>query len=139
MDVKQLEELLTSKLGTNRKIINARTSKNCIQGAGSIMLNIEVNHRNKHDEENVLHLVAKQISASEIAKQIFNFQVSFKKEVAFYEVIVPILKKFQNEKCPDYSLDFAEFYGARYNLNGNKIKVDDDALLLLENLSDKGM
>lgn len=157
MEIKNLDELLAPKLGLNKKIIDAEITKPPAKGFGSIMLKVKLTVQDQSNKRELVHLVAKKIPASEFAREIFNTQETFKKEVVFYDVILPTLAEFQKEAmyhrssvvqricCLDYSglsniMDnFAEFYGARYNLNGESEIVDEDAVLLLEDLSVKGM
>lgn len=138
-DIRNLDDLLAAKLGPNKKVINADISKPPPKGVGSVMLKVKVTVQDTDGNEEVLHLVAKKIPANESTREAFNIQKTFKKEVAFYEVILPILRDFQKEEGITDVLDnFAEFYGARYNLLGNSEVVDEDAVMLLEDLSVKG-
>lgn len=140
MVLKNLEELLAPKLGSNSKIKKIDISKTPPKGVGSVMLKVKVTVSDQNDKEKLLHLVAKKIPASEAARAGFDIQRTFKKEVAFYEVILPILKEFQKEADVTDILDnFAEFYGARFSLEGKTEVVDEDAVMLLEDLSVEGM
>lgn len=70
---------------------------------------------------------------------MFNIQESFKKEVQFYELILPTLERFQKEEnVADVLVHFPKFYGARYNFDGSSDVVDDDGIILIEDLSVRG-
>lgn len=139
MDIIDIEKLLAPKLGPNKQITNVHISKPPPKGVGSVMLKVNLTVKDDNNKEEHLHLVAKKMPSSEFAKQVFNIQETFKKEIAFYQVIIPILKEFQKEENIDGVFDnFAEFYGARFNLDGNSEVVDENGVLLLEDLSVKG-
>lgn len=138
MSLKNLEELLAPKLGNN-KIKKIDITKPPAKGIGSVMLKVKVILCSETGEEQLLHLVAKKIPASETLREGFDIQKTFKKEVAFYEVILPILREFQKEAgVTDVLNTFAEFYGARFSLEGKTEVVDDDAAMLLEDLDVRG-
>lgn len=138
--LRKLDELLLSKLHPNKKITHIDVTQTLSKGFGSEMRQVTVKVKDKNDKEEIIHLIAKQIPETDARKQLFNIQKTFKKEVAFYEVILPALKDFLNEEeVVDDVLDlFAEFYGARYTLGGDSDVVDDDAVMLLEDLSLSG-
>lgn len=139
-ELKNLEDLLAPKLGPNKKIINVEIDKPPSKGAGSVMLLIKLTVKdvieNNHE---VVHLVAKKVPNSELARKAFKIQQSFQKEVAFYETIIPTLKSFQEEEGVVVLDNFAEYYGARYNLHQKNNEVDEEAVLLLEDLTVKGV
>lgn len=138
-DLKKLENLLAPKLGPNKKILNVETVKSPSKGAGSVMLLLKLIVEDVEHNQEVLHLVAKKVPNSELARKAFKIQQSFQKEVAFYETIIPTLKSFQEEEGVVVLDNFAEYYGARYNLHKKNNEVDEDAVLLLEDLSVKGV
>lgn len=138
MELKNLNGLLKTKLGPNKQIKNFEITKPPAKGVGSLMLKVKVTVQDG-DKEEKLNIVAKKIPATERAREMFNIQDTFKKEVAFYREIVPILREFQEEeKITDVIDTFAEFYGARLNLDENSEIVDEDGVILLEDLSIKG-
>lgn len=137
-DIKHIDELLSPKLGENRRIKQVNVSKPPQKGAGSVLLKVELTVQDQDGEEEALHLVAKKIPETEFKRDMFNIQHTFKKEVAFYQVILPILNDFQKEEGIDVFDIFPEFYGARYNLHGKNDMVDEDAVMLLEDLGAKG-
>lgn len=138
-DLRDLDKLLAPKLGPNRKIKNIDISRPPPKGVGGVMLKVKLLIEDQDGKEEVLHLVGKKIPEAESTRESFDIQRTFKKEVAFYDVILPILREFQKEEGITDVLDnFAEFYGARYNLGGKNGVVDEDAVMLLEDLSVKG-
>lgn len=137
-DIKNLDELLAPKLGENTRIKHVNVSKPPQKGAGSVLLKVELTVQGQNGKEELIHLVAKKIPASEFSREMFNIQHTFKKEVAFYQVIIPILNDFQKEEGVDLFDNVAELYGARYNLDGKNDIVDEDAVMLLEDLTAKG-
>lgn len=137
--IRNLEEVLSKKLGPDKKISNVEVTTPPPKGVGSIMFKVKVTVQGENDQTQLLHLVAKTIPKSDSLKEAFDIQRTFKKEVAFYEVILPTLWKFQKEQGITDILDnFAEFFGARTNLHGNNDVVDEDAVILLEDVSVKG-
>lgn len=139
MDLKNLEPLISSRLDLGWKITNIESSVSELQGLGSVMLKLKVTVHDQNGKEEPLYLVAKRIPETDYVREIFNIQVSFKKEVQLYEVILPTLQMFQSEEgASDISKNFAKFYGARYNLNGTDDKLDEDGILLLEDLCVRG-
>lgn len=138
-ELKKLDELLSAKLGPNKKIKNVEITKPSQNGVGGIMLKLKLLVEDQDGKEEVIHLIAKKIPEDEATRETFDIQNTFKKEIAFYDEILPLLKDFQKEEGITDTLDcFAEFYGARYNLNGKIGIVDENAVLLLEDLSVKG-
>lgn len=136
--LERVGELLASRLGSNRKILNVDTSAPPPSGGGSAMLTVKVTVQDDDGKEEILHLIAKRIPTTEFFRDVYKIQETFKKEVAFYEVIIPMLKEFQKEEgIKDVFDNFPEFYGARKNLNGG-CEVDEDAIMLLEDLGAKG-
>ncbi|CAG9833657.1 unnamed protein product [Diabrotica balteata] len=104
----------------------------------SIMLKVEVILKKRDDGcEKKLNAVAKCVkNSNEFVKSLF--PTAFKNEIRFYKEIVPTLQNFQQERGIEDVLDmFPEFYGARINNNGSD-KVDDKAVILLEDLKFDG-
>lgn len=139
MDLNNLKQLIAPKVGSGNKITNIETSISELQGYGGVLLKLKVIVQDQNGKEEPLYLVAKTQPETEYVRQLFDIQVSFKKEVQFYEVIIPILKSFQVEEgVTDISKHFAKFYGARYNLNGTNDIITDDGILILEDLCVRG-
>lgn len=139
MDVKNLEEILSLKLGQNKKIDIVDITQPPAKGFGSLMLKVKVIVKDENNKEELLHLVAKKIPTAEASREYFDIQNTFKKEAAFYDIVVPILDEFQKAECIEDVLDnFAKFYGARFNLEGKSEVVDEDGVMLMEDLCIKG-
>ncbi|CAH1118998.1 unnamed protein product [Phaedon cochleariae] len=110
---------------------------------GSIMLAVDVKIKfSKDGSEKVLNLVAKLQPANEMLRAAFDVQTTFKKEVLCYTVMIPALIAFQKEfKVPEKKSIanlFPKCYGARFSLDENSNQVDDGAVIILENLKQKG-
>lgn len=138
-ELRNLDQLLAPKFGPNKKITNIEVSKPPQKGVGSLMLKAEVTVQDQSGSVEVVHLVCKKIPASEFLREGFDIQKTFKKEVAFYEEILPLVREFEKEeRITDVMDSFAEFYGARFSLEGKSEVVNEDAVMLLEDLSVKG-
>ncbi|KAJ8963771.1 hypothetical protein NQ314_005390 [Rhamnusium bicolor] len=135
--IENLEDLIKLHVGSNKKILGSATSLLTAPGDnyGGILLKVDITLENEeNDTQEEINAVAKLIPGSEFMQQVLNTQVTCKKEIAFYEEIVPMLQEFQKEQGVDEIIDtFPKFYGARINLNGSDT-VDRNAVLMLENL-----
>lgn len=139
--INNLNELLRSYIGPNKKIRHVEIQRLTPPGEnfGSIMLKVDLDVQKNDGTEEKIYAVAKKIPSSEMFRKIFNIQVTFKNEMAFYTTILPTLREFQKECGVEDVLDcFADFYGARISLDEKSTVVDDDAVLMLENLSASG-
>lgn len=131
-EINRIEDVLL----LDKNITKLTIYKPPAKGVGSLMLKVTVSTKDKEED---LHLVAKKVPLTEIARERFQIQTTFPKEVAFYNDILPALWKFQKEEGITEELDtFPKFYGARFNLHGQNQEVDQDAVLLLEDLSFQG-
>lgn len=136
----QLDELLSQYIDKDKKIVETKIARLTAPGEnfGSTILKVDLVLADNHGESEPLSIVAKLIPENEFFQKIFNIQVTFKMESAFYEVIVPTLQQFQKEQAVKDVIDFfPKYYGSRENLNGSD-KVDGNAVLLLENLKISG-
>ncbi|XP_018569799.1 uncharacterized protein LOC108909852 [Anoplophora glabripennis] len=140
--IEKLQEVLSgcikkSQIISDKKITNLTAPG---ENFGSIMLKLDITLKDEKDgTEEELHAVAKMIPAKEFTRMVFNIQVTFKNEIALYNVIAPILRDFQRENGINQVIDcFPEFYGARINLSEENDTVDEDAVLILENLNFQG-
>lgn len=106
---------------------------------GSLMLAVDILVRDVNTQvERKISTVAKLCPPNPWIRRMFVTDVTFLKEERFYAVILPELRRFQQEQHKRDTLDmFPSCLGARLNLQGTHI-VDDDAVLLLENLKTKG-
>ena len=127
--------------------VNGKVTKHVVEpltsfgeNFGSEILKVQATVE-ENGKEKVIHAVAKLIPPTEEQLEIFNTQVTFKNEIALYDVIVPILQDFQREyKFAEIADYFPKFYGGRLNLkpgNSNDV-VDMDAVIMLENLKTEG-
>ncbi|XP_018569808.1 uncharacterized protein LOC108909861 isoform X1 [Anoplophora glabripennis] len=140
--IEKLQEVLSgyikkSQIISDKKITNLTAPG---ENFGSVMLKLDITLKDEKDgTEEELHAVAKMIPARESQRTLFNIQVTFKNEIGMYNVIAPTLRDFQRENGINQVIDcFPEFYGARINLDERNGTVDEDAVLILENLSIKG-
>lgn len=102
---------------------------------GSLMLRLDVTVENQNIISEI-NTVAKMLPPNTFLQEMFNSQVTFRKEIAFYKVIIPTLQQFQRDHDVQTILDFTpQYYGSRLNLkNDDSAKVDEHAVLVLENL-----
>lgn len=138
--IEKLEELLSQYVDKDKKIIETKLTRLTAPGEnfGSTILKVDLILKNNHGEFEPLSVVAKLLPESEFFQTVFNVQVTFKMESAFYEVIVPTLQEFEREQGVNNVIDFfPRFYGSRCNLNGTE-EIDGNAVLLLENLKITG-
>lgn len=139
MDFKNLQALIAPKLDSGKKVTNIENTISELQGHGSVMIKLKVTVQDENEKEEHLYLVAKRVPEDDDVRKLFDIQVSFKKEVQFYEKILPALERFQKEEgVADISKLFAKFYGARFNLDGTSDVVDGNGILLLEDLCVRG-
>lgn len=137
IEIKKFSDIFVDHLKPGSKIIHINLKKLPAAGVGSVMVKAEVIIKPKNDTEEKLNVVAKLVPAGELAKELFEIEHVFKNEVAFYKTIVPTLENFRKQQGVLEKLDFfAKFYGARLSLDKNE--VDDDAVLVLEDLTVKG-
>lgn len=138
--IEKLEELINQYIDKDKKVVNTKITRLTAPGEnfGSTMMRVDLVLRDEHAKDEPLSIVAKLLPESEFFQEIFNVQVTFNMEAAFYEEIVPTLQNFQREQGITDVIDFfPKFYGFRRNLNGSD-KIDGDALLLMENLKTSG-
>lgn len=138
--IKKLEDLIYRHVDKNKRIVSTRIINLTTPGEnfGSTILNIDISLEDEHKAIETLNLFAKMMPVSELYRIFFNVQVTFKLEIAFYEVIIPTLQNFQREKGITHVIDFfPNFYGARANLDNNET-VGEDGVILLENLKLSG-
>ncbi|CAH1155958.1 unnamed protein product [Phaedon cochleariae] len=138
-EIKNLEQLLLQHLDKGKSIVATNISRLTSYGEnyGSEMLKVDLTLKDETGHTEELSVVAKLIPESEFFRVLFNVQVSFKVETAFYDTIVPALQEFQRQHGVTKVIDnFAKFYGARTSLEGEV--VNEDAALILENLKVQG-
>ncbi|XP_063900499.1 uncharacterized protein LOC135120083 [Zophobas morio] len=102
---------------------------------GSLMLSVDVTTESNHE----LKVVAKTLPPNPKMQEMFDSPVTFRNEIAFYKTIIPTLRSFQKKHGVKKVMNFAaKYYGSRPNLHHKDDKIDQDAVLLLENLKVSG-
>lgn len=138
--IQDLESLISDHV-TGRVVqheVNQLTQFGENFGSEMVTVDITVDDDGK---QHVVHAVGKLIPLTDMQMEIFNTQVTFKNEIGFYSVIVPTLRKFQEDQgINEHELMnyFPKLYGARTSLNENAEDVDKDAIILMENLKISG-
>lgn len=139
-EIRKLDDLVYKYISKDKTITNTEISPLTVLGEnyGSLMLKVDLTLEDEKNRIEQLSLVAKMIPENQFFQDLFNTQLTFKLEAAFYQTIVPTLQNFQREKGITKVIDlFPNFYGARINLNGSE-NVDSDGVILMENLKVSG-
>lgn len=138
IEIKNLSDVLREHINSTKTIKSVEIRKLPQAGYGSIMAKVAITLKGKEDSEEKLYTVAKLLPSDGYVRQLFQIEFTYKNEVAFYNTVLPTLIHFQKEKGVTPLLNmFAKFYGARLSLQKNE--VDEDAVLILEDLSVAGM
>lgn len=148
LNINRLSELLQPRIGPGKTILSREefrlTAPGENYGSSLFALQVKVQDGNKTES---LDLVAKVPPENQFVVNLFNSPVTFRCELAFYKIIVPLLKEFvaENGFGDDFLDCFADFYGGRLSLNGNEREIiqpndlaDSSAVILLENLKTYG-
>lgn len=143
-ELRNLGDVLKSQLGTMLEVKDFKTKYLTSVGDnyGSTMLALTVfvkNHNNGNEQK--MELVAKMCPTNQTLFDIFQIDITFVKESCIYTIVAPELMKLQLEKqVPENEIldTFIQCYGARSSLNPSANKVDENAVLILENLKFKG-
>lgn len=138
--IEKLDELFNHNVDKSKKLIDTKICSLTQPGEnfGSTILKVDLTFEDDNKETTEVKVVAKLLPKLEFFQKVFDVQVTFKLEKAFYDTIIPTLKEFEYKHGPINVLEcFPKFYGARLNLNGSD-KVDSDAVILLENLKEQG-
>lgn len=136
--IKQFSDVLIGYIDPGTTIKNVNIEKLPQSGYGSIMVKAEITLEYRNGSKEKLYTVVKLLPTNEMVKKIFQIETTYKNEVMFYKTIIPTIVNFQKEQGIFPHLNnFAKFYGARFSLD--KDEVDDDAALVLEDLSVAGM
>ncbi|XP_018321103.1 uncharacterized protein LOC108734168 [Agrilus planipennis] len=140
--INDLENVLDPILKKNKKLVSydAVPFTSAGENFGSLMLGLTLVLKDiKTNKEEKVDAVAKMIPTNELIREIFNVNVSFRKEVAMYTDVIQEIKSFLKETGCERDIPYiAEYYGSRISLNPNAAEVDFDAVLILENLKTKG-
>lgn len=140
MKIQKLEDLVYQHVSKDKRIVQTKITSLTPPGEnfGSSILKVDLTLEDEHKLSDSLSMVVKMIPESELFQALFNVQVTFKLETAFYEIIVPTLQNFQRERGVTDVIDFfPKFYGARINLDDGD-EVDQNGVILLENLKVSG-
>lgn len=138
--IEKLEELLRRYMEKDQKIVRTKVTRLTPPGEnfGSTMLKVDLTIKGQDGNWEPLNIVAKMIPEDEFFQQIYNVNVTFNMESAFYSTIIPTMQEFQREQGVEDVIDFfPNFYGSRKNLDGGD-KIDGNAVILLENLITSG-
>ncbi|KAL7293699.1 hypothetical protein TKK_0012772 [Trichogramma kaykai] len=146
IDVRYLESLLRQCLDSESLVLLDRKISSLVpidESYGSLVLQIEAKVRNfdESQSETVLHLVAKTPNKSD--RPYFDFARCMKKEAYVYHELMPVYRQLERQMDvpEDELIDILPRYvGHRFSL-GDRLssdRVDDDAVLLMENLCLKG-
>lgn len=102
---------------------------------GSLMLRLDMTVENQNITSEI-NAVVKMLPPNLFLQEMFNTEVTFRKEIMFYKTIIPTLQQFQRDHNVQTIIDFVpRYYGSRLNLkNDYSAKVDEHAILVLENL-----
>ncbi|KAJ8945372.1 hypothetical protein NQ318_007018 [Aromia moschata] len=137
--IENLEEVL--RLDQNQTVADCKITRLTGPGEnyGSLIMRLEVKVADdKTKSEKDLDLVAKLLPPNELIRKLFNVQTTFRNESSLYSEIVPVLEEFQKQHGLEVVDIFPKYYGSRISLDPDSDKVDDGAVLILENLNPKG-
>lgn len=140
--IENLDELVYSYTGRGKSVVKTDISELTLPGDNycSLMLKIDVTLKNLgNEEEEVLHVVAKCRNYRGNSFMDVISPLQFKKEIGFYAEVIPALEKFQREQGVQEIYDiFPKVLAFRKNLHGNDDEIDEHAVILMENLIEKG-
>lgn len=137
-EIDKITELLDGY--ENYSLVDQRVNRLTVAGEnyGSLILAVEIILKNKKTgDEKILKTVAKLIPPTDFMQKVFNIQVTFKNEIALYEIIVPTLQNFRRKLGLEELAVFVHSYGSRLNLNGSNV-VDENGVLIMDNLKMAG-
>lgn len=137
-----LESLLKKSVGDRVLVIDYETSTLLPEGEnyGSSILKVEANIKITEDSsEEKLHLVAKILPTRELKNHHMKMSLVFKKEIFIFDKLVPAFREIEAESVSEDEklIDlFPKFYGGRLSRSEKEPdKINEDAVILLENLS----
>lgn len=143
--IKDLESVVLPSLVKSASKIYITDKKSLTapgENYGSILLSVNIVIENRSDgKTETIKAVAKAVPKNDFIKNFFMSSLTFKKELYFYQNVIPALKKFQTDQGMKELVDFtAEFYGGRLSLDSNhqQESADEDAVILMENLKVSG-
>lgn len=140
-NIVNLELVFLPKLQSPTKQI-IRTATKTLTAAGenygSIMLSLDVTLKDtKTGEEETIHAAVKAVPKNELIRKLFQPEITFLKEIALYNTIIPTLQQFQRKHGIEDVIDVTPtYYGGRIGLKPDEF--DLNAVLILENLKTNG-
>ncbi|XP_057667636.1 uncharacterized protein LOC130900782 [Diorhabda carinulata] len=136
--IKNLDELIKKYHGEDVQIVDKKITNLTAPGENylSDIFKLDVTIKNKNGNESIEHYVAKSVlikpeMSTEISVEIF------KNEILFYTTVIPTIRQFAKEHGLQDKDVFPELIAARLNLDHTD-KPDENAVLILENLVEKG-
>lgn len=139
--IKKFDELIYQYTGPTTTCIRTDFSNFTTPGENycSLLFKIDVTLKNENGKEEMLHTVAK-CRNKKFNSHFGNMApLQFKHEIAFYTEIVPVLEEFIRNQGVENMLNFfPKLIAARRNLHGKTDEIDENAVILLENLSEQG-
>lgn len=142
LHIEKLDELIYQYTGSSKTIVKTNISRLTLPGENyySLMLKLDVTLRSiDNGGEEILHIVAKCRNKTD--SEYFNYigPLLFKKEIGFYTEIIPALERLQIDQGLEEVFNiFPKVLAFRRNLHGLNQKIDDHAVILLENLKENG-
>lgn len=126
-DIKGIADLLQTTLQDGQQVANFTTKSLIATGEnyGSLMLAVTATLKTtEKEEESTLHVVAKLPPPNEWLKKMFNIPVTFKREIAMYNVVIPTLQTFQLQQGLLEVFDgFPASYAARISLGEHQTSL----------------
>jgi hypothetical protein len=141
---KDLQLLLQQKLSKQVLVLKCTTSSLLPPGENFACSIFEVHATFKKDEnapQEELHLVAKMFPTEDFIKTIFDFSFFFKKEIFFYERLLPALQQLEIDFGVRASHTFdmgPKIFGTRSSVHHDDDVVDESTIILMENLKKNG-
>ncbi|KAJ8873286.1 hypothetical protein PR048_026920 [Dryococelus australis] len=137
-DVEKLLQPTLNAEGSRVEGISVRSLTKPGDNYGSTMLAVDVS---LSPGPRTLHFVAKMLPKSAVIQELFQCEVTVRKEVNTYLLVSPAYERIQKENNvpEDKYIDvFPKCYAARTSSKGSAAPVDDSAIILQENLKVQG-
>ncbi|XP_056648855.1 uncharacterized protein LOC130453246 [Diorhabda sublineata] len=136
--IKNLDELIKKYHGENVQIVDKKMTNLTAPGENylSDIFKLDVTIKNKNGNESIEHYVAKSVLIKPDMSSDMNVEI-FKNEILFYTTVIPTIRQFAKEHGLQDKDVFPELIAARMNLDHTD-KTDENAVLILENLAEKG-
>ncbi|KAG8362543.1 uncharacterized LOC105268868 [Fopius arisanus] len=138
--LKDLESLLHKSLGDDTIVERYVTGELLPPGEnyGSKLLSVHavIKRSDKEDPED-LYLVAKLPAPTQLQRDMFDTPFTFQKEIFMYSDILPFYEQLEKANGVNEPEISPRYYGSRLSLSSD-VDFDDDAAILLDNLTPKG-